>query len=87
MVVYILPKNISLYAIFNDQNFKDMLKTSLVMNNWAENGKQCRSGSNGSRSTLYVQVCLPKYLLFQYIFCFLVSAIFFFSVVFTSRCS
>ena len=34
---HFFSKNISIYAIFNDQSFKDMLtEASLVLNNWAQ---------------------------------------------------
>ena len=35
LLTFFFSKNISVYAIFDDQNFNDTLTTSLVLNNWA----------------------------------------------------
>ena len=35
LLTFLFSKNISVYAIFDDQNFKDT--TSLVLNNFAQN--------------------------------------------------
>ena len=37
---HFFSKNISIYAIFNDLSFNDMLTTSLVLNNWAQTAAQ-----------------------------------------------
>ena len=61
-------KNISKYAIFNDQSFNDSLTNDIVvLNNWAQTGKQYKSWRDGSSqavssgSTLFANVASLVY--------------------------